>query len=84
MKIEAVDVRQEAVDLHRFIEPLIRMCTDLRADYPVFPEPSKTFFAYVQLLGLQTQAFLTRYPESYQKSKNPSIDRKSTRLNSSH
>lgn len=72
MNISSADVRQEAVDLHRFIEPLIRMCTDLRADYPVFPEPSKTFFAYVQKLGLETQNFLTHYPDSYHKSKSPS------------
>jgi hypothetical protein len=58
-------IRQEAAQLHGFIEPLIQMCSDLREDYPIFAGPSLKFFSYISKLGTKTQEFLEAFPTSY-------------------
>ena len=68
MKVSVDAVRQDAARLHRFIEPLIRMCSDLREDYPVFADSSISFFSYISQLGLATQAYLESFPAYYEKS----------------
>jgi hypothetical protein len=61
-------VRQDAADLHRFIEQLVRMCADRRDDYPVFANPSVAFFSHVSKLGIETQKYLEQFPQYYSKS----------------
>jgi hypothetical protein len=56
-------VRQEVTDLHRFIEPLVRVCSELRVDYPVFSDSSKEFFRYIETLGGESLRYLERFPE---------------------
>jgi hypothetical protein len=61
-------IREDAARLHCFIEPLIRMCSDLREDYPVFADPSLEFFSYISKLGTKTQEYLETFPAYYVKS----------------
>jgi hypothetical protein len=61
-------IRQDAALLHGFIEPLRRMCSELRDDYPVFTEPSRKFFAYISNLGSRSQQYLEAFPAFYDKS----------------
>jgi hypothetical protein len=56
-------VRKEATDLYRFIDPLIRMCADIRdREYPVYPEPTLKFLRHIECLGRETQEFLSNFP----------------------
>lgn len=64
MSISPELIRQEVACLHRFIEPIIRMCSDLRDDYPVYSSPSREFFVYIQNLGNETLRFLEAFPEN--------------------
>jgi hypothetical protein len=61
-------VRQDASQLHSFIEQLVQMCSNLRDDYPVFRDPSIKFFGYIATLGLKTQEYLEGFPAFYAKS----------------
>jgi hypothetical protein len=59
----AETARKEAADLHRFIEPLIRMCADIRdREYPVYPKPTLMFLRHIERLGRETQKFLSNFP----------------------
>lgn len=57
-------IRQEVASLHRFIEPIVKMCSDLRDDYPVYTPPSREFFAHIRTLGTETLRFLETCPKS--------------------
>jgi hypothetical protein len=56
-------VRQEVSELHQFIEPMVRMCSELRADYPVFSDESREFFDHIQKLGNETLTYLLGAPD---------------------
>ncbi|MDR3737724.1 MAG: hypothetical protein P4L40_01775 [Terracidiphilus sp.] len=68
MIVDSAVARQDAADLHRFIEQLVRMCADRRDDYPVFTNSSIAFFSHISKLGVETQRYLERFPDYYSKS----------------
>ena len=68
-------ILQEASQLHGFVESIIRICTDLRDDYPVFAPASLRFFDYVVKLGKSTQGYLEIFPSFYRKSDDDRIAR---------
>jgi hypothetical protein len=68
-------VRQEVASLHRFIEPIIRMCSDMRDDHPVYTPPSREFFVHIQRLGNETLRFLETFPESVLKEQDQRLAR---------
>lgn len=55
-------VRQEVSELYRFIEPMVRLCSELRPDYPVFSNESRDFFEHIWKLGDKTLAYLEDAP----------------------
>ena len=55
-------VRQEVSELYRFVEPMVRLCSDLRPDYPVFSDESRDFFERIQKLGDKTLKHLEGAP----------------------
>jgi hypothetical protein len=55
-------VRQEVSELYRFIEPMVRLCSDLRPDYPVFSNESQEFFGHIQRLGEKNLRYLEGAP----------------------
>ncbi len=63
MTVSEEVVRQEVSDLHRFIEPMVRMCSELRDDHPVYSGPSREFFDHIEKLGNETLAYLRTFPE---------------------
>lgn len=66
-------VRQEVSELHRFIEPLERFCTEIRADYPVYGETSREFFKHIGELGQKSLSYLESLPEQILRAKYPQI-----------
>jgi hypothetical protein len=64
--LELEAVRQEAAAVYRFVDSLVKLCNSI-GEYPVYTKPSHKFFAYVKLLGLQTQQFLFKFPDQVNK-----------------
>jgi hypothetical protein len=56
-------IRQEISDLHSFIEPMVKMCSELRDDHPVFSSHAHEFFSHIKRLGNETLAYLRVFPE---------------------
>ncbi|HEY7405865.1 MAG TPA: hypothetical protein VIB39_20235 [Candidatus Angelobacter sp.] len=54
-------VRQESAALYRFVDSVIRLCTDIN-EYPVYPRSSRSLFAKIKRLGEETKAFLNGFP----------------------
>jgi hypothetical protein len=59
-------VRQDAAAIYRFVETVVRMCSDI-SEYPVYTNPTRKFLAYVKSLGEQTQRFLINFPSEVAK-----------------
>jgi hypothetical protein len=66
-------VRQEVSELHRFIEPLVKSCTEIRADYPVYDETSREFFTHIGELGRKSLSYLESLPDQILHDKYPQI-----------
>ena len=66
-------LRQEISDLYRFVEHLVRMCSDLRADYPIYSESSRDFFRYFEKLGNESLQFLRSFPDQILKEQDPRL-----------
>ncbi len=73
MTVSAEVVRQEVSELHRFIEPLVRFCTEIRADYPVYDETSREFFRHIGELGRKSLSYLESLPEQILQDRYPQI-----------
>lgn len=73
MTVSEEVVRQEVTDLYRFIEPLVRKCSELRADYPVFSDSSRDFFGYFEKLGNESLRYLETLPEQILKDQDPRL-----------
>jgi hypothetical protein len=57
-------IRHEAAALYRFVESVVRVCSDTQnRNFPAYIEPSNKFFRHVQLLGQETQLYLCALPE---------------------
>jgi hypothetical protein len=66
--VQRAAVLQEAAQLHGFIGSVIRLCADMREDYPVYSRPSLAYFKYILELGEKTQVYLEAFPAEYFKS----------------
>lgn len=64
MTVSGELVRQEVSELYRFIEPMVRLCSELRPDYPVFSNESQDFFKHIRELGEKTLKYLEDAPNN--------------------
>jgi hypothetical protein len=60
--ISAEVVRQEVSELHRLIQPLVKLCTERRPDFPTYNDTSREFFMHIGELGRRSLTYLQTLP----------------------